>query len=184
MTAALLALLASATWGVADFAGGLASRRLHVAAVMAVVQIAGAASIALAVLVRGEPPSLGALWPGAVAGALGSIAFPALYRALAVGTMGVIAPILATSAVIPVGAGIVAGERPGTLPALGGALAVIGVVLASRAPGAGGTRSTEGVPLALLATLLIGIELILLDRAADVDALWAVAALRTTACAR
>jgi hypothetical protein len=36
----------------------------------------------------------------------------ALYAGLAIGPMGVVAPIVATSAVVPVLAGLVQGERP------------------------------------------------------------------------
>lgn len=183
MTAALLALLASAAWGAADFAGGVASRRLHVAVVMAVVQVFGAGGMLVGVLVRGVPPVADAIVPGLAAGVLGAVAFPAFYRALAVGTMGVIAPILATSAVVPIAFGVVGGERPGSLQALGGALALAGVLLASRAPGVGGARSTRGVPLALLATGVVGLELVLLDRGAAADAWWTVAATRWTSCA-
>lgn len=184
MPAALLALLASIGWGAGDFAGGLLTRRVHVAAVMVVVQAAGALGMLAVVLARGVAPAGTAVAYGAAAGVLGAIAFPCFYRALAVGTMGVIAPILATSAVVPVVVGIAFdGERPAVLQGIGVLLAVLGVVLAARAPGVDGGSSTRGVPLALLATGILGVELVLFALGSDSDPWWTVAACRWTSFA-
>src|ERR687896_2144864 len=70
-------------------------------------------------------------WAASV-GVLGLIALSAFYRALAIGTMSIVAPISATGVAIPVLVGLVSGERPGALQVAGIVLACAGVVLAAR----------------------------------------------------
>src|SRR5918998_6331147 len=99
-------------------------------------------SLALAILVvavlAGAPTEHDAAataWAAGV-GALGLIALFAFYRALAIGTMSIVAPISATGVAIPVLVGLASGERPGALQVAGIVLACAGVILAAReAPG-------------------------------------------------
>ena len=56
------------------------------------------------------------------------------YKALAIGTMSVVAPIIAAEVLIPVTAGILLGERPGLHAYAGMVVTVGGVVLISRTP--------------------------------------------------
>ncbi len=63
-----------------------------------------------------------------VATAAGLVMF---YKALAIGTMSVVAPIIAAQVLIPVAAGILLGERPGLHAYVGMAVTVTGVVLVS-----------------------------------------------------
>jgi len=172
------ALLASLLWGTADFLAGRASR-IHPAALVAFVgQAIGLAVLALVLAVRGFDAD--ALLPGALSGLVGAVAVLAFYRALALGTMSIVAPIAATSAIVPVFAGVIDGERPGTLQWVGVAVALIGVVLASIEPhgGSGATDSRAALKLALLAALGIGFALVFLGAAADHDALTGVTAAR------
>lgn len=119
----------------------------------------------------------------ALAGVAGTVGITALYRGLVVGAMSIVAPISAASGVVPVAVGLATGERP-TLPqGLGIALAIVGVVLASRAVG---DRRSEGsvaagVGLACLAALAFGLLLVALDAASRGDALWGTLILRGTA---
>ena len=62
----------------------------------------------------------------------GAIALSAFYRALAIGNMGVVAPISACSAIVPVAVGVATGDRPSALQTAGLVLALAGVALASR----------------------------------------------------
>ena len=129
---AALALLASLLWGTADFLGGTATRRLPVASVVGVSQLVallGLVPVALAVGALDEPRDY--LLPGLAAGLCGVAALAAFYRALAVGTMGVVAPVAALGVVVPVAAGLVGGESPSALQLTGITVAVVGVVLAS-----------------------------------------------------
>ena len=93
MTAALLALGAALCWGVGDFIGGLASRRLAVLSVLVITMPTGAAIAGVVLLVRPNRPPAGVdLLLAAVAGLAGLVGVGALYRGLAVGAMGVVAP--------------------------------------------------------------------------------------------
>jgi drug/metabolite transporter (DMT)-like permease len=179
----LLALAASLSWGIGDFLAGLRARRLSVLTVLVVSQAAGVTTIALVVAVRGEgPPAAQELGYAALAGAAGAIGLAALYRGLAVGSMSVVAPISATAAVVPVVFGVLTGERPSPAQSVGIALAVGGVVLASRSRRVDGRGRAvaEGVGLALVAALAFGFLLVALGEASEGDALWATLAMRAT----
>src|SRR5438309_273506 len=109
-----LALAASVAWGSADFLGGLITRRLPGLVVLVISQAAGLVVLAAIVVLRQVPaPHATFILPAALAGLCVAVGLTALYRALAVGVMSLVAPIAATSAVIPVAAGIALGERPG-----------------------------------------------------------------------
>src|SRR5688572_30559323 len=115
--------------------GGIASRRSATIWVVAISQAAG--FLVLAVLLPLLPeasPQLRDLWWGVLAGLFGGSGVALLYHALAVGTMSVVAPTTAVCAiVIPVVVGIILGERPGVSAILGIVLAIVAIVLVSRA---------------------------------------------------
>ena len=132
MLAVALALAASVSWGSADFLGGLTTRRATLWAVVVGSQAVGLAGAALVVVLADRPwIGFGGLWPALLGGLAGSVAVVTFYRALAIGTMSVVAPISATSALIPFLWGLAGGERPTGLQLAGVALAVAGVLLAS-----------------------------------------------------
>ena len=174
------ALLASLMWGVADFLAGRASR-VHPAAMVALVgQAIGLVALALILLIRGADAD--AVGPGIFVGLFGAVAVLSFYRALAVGTMSIVAPIVATSAIVPVLAGVFDGERPETLQWIGIVAALSGVALASLEPGdQDPADARKALQLALVAALCIGLSLVFLDRAAEHDALTGVATARAVA---
>jgi drug/metabolite transporter (DMT)-like permease len=178
LAAIALALVASLSWGCADFIAGLKSRALSVLTVITISQVAGLVLIAAAVAIRAEgPPGGGFVLFAALSAFAGLSGLAAFYRGLAVGAMSVVAPISGLAAVIPVVFGLIRGEDPGALQGAGMALAVAGVVLASRekAPTEeGGTRTASGVWLAIGAAAGFGSFFVLMDRASDDDVLWAV----------
>src|SRR5918999_2094290 len=135
MLAAVLALASSLSWGLSDFLGGFQSRRHHVLAVLLISQALAFAVLVVAVLAGAPTEHDGAAtaWAASV-GVLGLIALSAFYRALAIGTMSIVAPISATGVAIPVLVGLAGGERPGALQVAGIVLACGGVVLAAREP--------------------------------------------------
>ena len=101
--------LASAViWGTGDFSGGVASKRNSVYSVIILSQlIGGALLMALAFLLEERIPSLDILLFGGAAGISGTIGLVALYRGLAGGRMGIVAPLAAVvTAVLPVVVGI------------------------------------------------------------------------------
>ena len=179
MLAIVLALAASASWGLGDFLGGLTSRRLHVFTVLVVQQVFGLAAALTWVLFawEGFPGWEGAAW-AASAGVCGCLGIGALYRGMAVGAMGIVAPVSAVSAVIPFAVGIASGERPGTLQVIGIVLALVGVAVASREPAERGGGRAAGIGLAPLAALGFGFYFVFADRAADASVPFAVATAR------
>lgn len=128
---AALALLSSLLWGTADYLGGTASRRLPTAVVVLASQACALALLVPLALFVGDAPSGRVLWVGMVAGVVGPAALLAFYRALAIGTMGVVAPVAALGVAVPVAAGLSAGESPSPGQLAGIVVAVLGVVLAS-----------------------------------------------------
>lgn len=169
-----LALLSSLLWGTADFLGGTASRRLPVAAVVGVSQLVallGLVPVALATGALDEPR--GYLVPGIVAGLCGLGALAAFYRALAVGTMGVVAPVAALGVVVPVAAGLAGGESPTRVQALGIAVAVVGVVLAS-GPELSGRAGRLPLLLAGLAAVGFGTVFVLIAEGSAAGSLGSV----------
>jgi drug/metabolite transporter (DMT)-like permease len=177
VAALLLAFASSVTWGAGDFLGGLKSRRLPLLNVLVASQVTGLVLIGAYVALRGEGPPDGdlLLW-APLSGLAGAIGLAAFYRGLAVGNMGVVAPISATAAVVPLAVGVASGDRPGGLQYAGIALALVGVVLASREEvGARlGGPTARGAGLALLSALGFGLFFVGMDRASDEDVAWAI----------
>ncbi|WP_250006254.1 EamA family transporter [Actinoplanes sp. M2I2] len=129
----LLALSSALAYGAADLLGGVGSRRHSSWQIVLVGQAAGALVMLLAGLMRPGNPAPGdfawALLAG-VGSATGSIF---LFRGLARGRMGLVAPISAVgAAVLPVLVGVALGDRPGWLAGVGVLAALPGIWLVSR----------------------------------------------------
>src|SRR3954471_16130933 len=132
-------------WGVADFSGGLASRKASVYKVVLVAHTTGMALMIALALVRGEhmPSTREMLW-GVAAGTAGTIGLVALYRGLAVGKMGIVAPITAVlTALLPISYGMFSQGLPRNIQLFGFLVAAVGIVLSSR------PEKTAGVPKGL-----------------------------------
>lgn len=178
--AALLALGGAISWGVGDFLGGLAARRLAVLAVLAISQAIGLVGVLLWVWLASDPfPGVAKILPAALAGAAGLVGLGALYRGLAVGAMGIVAPISAASPVVPLAVDAARGIVPGALQWLGAVLILAGIVILSRAPAGAGERIAAGAGLAIVAALGFGLFVVGLDAGADESAPWAVVAARS-----
>jgi drug/metabolite transporter (DMT)-like permease len=182
--AALLALSGAALWGVGDFLGGFAARRLALLAVLAISQGVGLVGVAAWVALSGDPfPGVVELLPAAGAGIAGLVGLAALYRGLAIGAMGIVAPISAASPVVPLAVDLAQGEVPNALQWLGIGLVIGGIVVLSREPSSGGARLAAGVGLALLAAASFGAFFVGIDAGTDESVPWAVVAVRTTSVA-
>jgi len=99
--------------------------------VVALSQAVGLASLLLVLpgVARSAPDARDVQW-GMLAGVAGSLGVSLLYRALALGTMGVVAPVTAVCAVaLPVLVSVVAGARPSLVTAAGIVLALVAIVL-------------------------------------------------------
>ncbi|MFC4125236.1 DMT family transporter [Nocardia rhizosphaerae] len=133
MISVLLALVAATGYGVSDFFGGIAARRVTA---LRVVVVSYPFSVLLVVLIAplvgGDPDPASMLW-GLAAGVASGLAVWWFYAALADGPMSVVSPVTAVLvAGIPVVAGFFLGERPGPAAVVGIALALVAVVLVSR----------------------------------------------------
>ena len=130
-----LALAASVFWGSGDFLGGFSTRRASLWAVIIGSQLVGLAGAALVTLGAGHGwPGLHAVWPVMLGGLASVVAISFFYKALAIGTMSIVAPISATNALIPFAVGIASGERPTAVQMAGVALAAVGVILVAIEP--------------------------------------------------
>src|SRR3954466_11896415 len=132
----LLALVSAVLYGSADFFGGLTARRAHTIATVIWAQVAGLVLLILAIpFLPATTVSRGDWTWGFLAGLSGGIGVAFLYRALAVGTMAVVAPTTAViAAIIPVLFAFAVGERLRPLTFAGVALALIAIFLVSRPP--------------------------------------------------
>jgi drug/metabolite transporter (DMT)-like permease len=187
--AVILGLAAAATYGAADFFGGLMTRRTGVFGVVLVSQVIGSAVffLALPFLLQEEPTARALLW-GALAGMAGGAGVTLFYRALALGRMSIIAPVTGVeAAILPVMWGLASGERPSG-PALGGVvLAVTAVALISSGERADPSTRSRGLPPGLLhafgAGAGFGVFFILLAEAGDDGGLWSLVSVRLASIA-
>ena len=152
----ILSAIASAlVWGSGDFSGGFASRRSHPLQVLTLSALSGILVLLAGALLLGEAlPALPSILWALAAGAVGTIGVASLYRALAVENAASVAPAAAVvGAALPVGFGMLTQGLPDTLQLAGFGLALLGIGLVSRSPGAAGGVSRRGLGLALLAGL-------------------------------
>lgn len=166
MLAAGLAFAASVTWGCADFFGGLFSRRLTVAVVVFVGQGAALGAVLLVAWASGDVQARG-VEIGIVAGLFGGVGLVAYYRALATGTMSIVAPIAACGALVSVGLALAEGERPSLLSLGGVLLAIAGAVVASLRERRKGEANRQAILFALVTAFMFGLLLYVLGRASD-----------------
>jgi drug/metabolite transporter (DMT)-like permease len=180
---AVLALLSSLLWGSADFAGGLATRRLPAVAVVGWTQAAALVGFAVLVVTTSawSGPRGWVVW-AIGAGVVGAVALVAFYAALAVGTMGVVSPIASLGAVVPVVVGLASGDSPSGVQLVGMALGMFGAVAAS-GPELSGGAGRRSVLLAALAGLGFGLALVGIARGAHVNATMTLFGMRATSVA-
>jgi drug/metabolite transporter (DMT)-like permease len=179
---ALLALSAALTFGASDFAGGLAARRAPALTVSWFAQAAGLLVLAPGLLLLPGVLSSAALTAGAVGGVAGACGLVLYLRGLAIGPMGLAAPLAGvTGAVLPVAIGFSTGERPSTLATVGIALGLAAVVLVGGRDLAAGARrgsSSRGPLLALLGGFGFGVFFVALDASPATSGLWSLVGAR------
>ena len=130
-----MGLISAACWGAGDFSGGLATKRANVYSVVIASQLVGVILlIGLALAFSESTPTLLQIVWGGAAGVAGAIGLIALYRALALGRMGVAAPVSGVvTAIVPVIGGMFIEGLPKTIQLIGFIVAMIGVWFVSRA---------------------------------------------------
>lgn len=182
--AALLALISSGLWGAADYHGGNLSKKFPPTAVLSVTQIIGLIFGIILATVTGswDAQALGSqgyLLPGIAAGFCGYLGLICLYRALATGRMGVVSPISAMSALIPLLYAIFfLDERFNTLVTIGVVFALLGAFMAS------GPEVSQGLPLkpvvlALGAAVGFGVCLVFMAKGSQSSAVMTMVSMRS-----
>jgi len=153
-------------WGCGDFGGGLLTRRTALFGVVLISQFVGMLVALALALVSGETAPLpGDLAWSVLGGVAGGVGITALYRGLAVGRMGVVAPVTGViAALIPVAVGIM--------------LAILAVILVSRARDEG--SGTSGLGLALVAGVAIGAFSVCIAQISDGHAFGPLVVIRAT----
>jgi drug/metabolite transporter (DMT)-like permease len=133
VSALVLSLIAALGYGVSDFLGGLAARRAAVLGVVLLSYPVGCLGLLAVAPLVGGAPTAHSLLIGAVAGLVSGCAILWFYAALASGPMSVVSPLTSLLvAGVPLGVGMLWGERPGPLALVGAGMAVVAVVLVSR----------------------------------------------------
>ncbi|MGB7982540.1 MAG: EamA family transporter [Candidatus Nanopelagicales bacterium] len=162
--AALLALLSSGMWGTGDYVAGRLSRRQHAFVVLGGSQTVGLLAMVVIAAATGAWSAPTGYVPWAVlASVSGAFGLALLYRALAIGTMGVVSPIASLGVMVPLAVGLADGERPSTIQLLGIGLALLGVVAAS-GPEIHGDAGIAPVLMAGGAAVLLGTTLVAIAR--------------------
>ena len=180
MLGIVLGLASSLAWGTSDFLGGLQSRRISALSVLLVSQPIGLVLALVVALASGGDPLSGrevAIATGAgAASALGLLAF---YRAMALGSISVVATIGSLGIVVPVVAGIAGGDEPGAVQAIGAVAAFAGAVLVAREPDPEWRAATAAsVGLAALAGLGFGLFFWGLDLSSPANPAWTIVSAR------
>ncbi|MFI8193656.1 EamA family transporter [Streptomyces sp. NPDC085946] len=165
---ALFALATSLLWGLADFGGGVLTRRTPALTVVVVSQSVAVAVLGVLVAATGAWSEAGPqLWFAVAAGLVGPVAMLAFYKALALGPMGVVSPLGSLGVAVPVGVGLVLGERPGLLQFVGILVAVAGVLLAGGPQFRGAPVQRQAIVLTLLAAFGFGAVMALIAEASS-----------------
>lgn len=178
----IFGLGSAAAFGAGDFSGGLAARRAPAWIVAAGAQVVGLSLlILLAALTPPPAPAVEALLYGSAAGVFGGLGLAALYAALSLGSMGLVAALSGVGSVaIPAAVGaLLFSQNLATGQWMGVAAAAAAGLLAGGATTRG--VSARALQLAAVAAVGFGIWFVLLDLAADRQALWALVASRATA---
>lgn len=180
LSAIVFGLFSAACWGTADFSGGLATKRTNVFTVVVVSQIVGAVFLlGIALLSNEQSPTIrGLLW-GASAGLFGAMGLTVFYKALAIGRMGVVAPVVGVvTATTPVILSMFIEGLPTARQFIGFVLAMIAMWFVSSPEGFSKIEKRD-VVLATFSGICFSGFLILIDRVEEGSVFWPLVAART-----
>jgi uncharacterized membrane protein len=154
---------AAVFWGLADLFAAVAGRRIGVAATLVIAHVTSAIAVSAVVVFADE--DLGEL--GSVAGwllpiaVLTAVAYLSLYRALELGPIALVSPLLASYAVFPVLLAVVfLNESLAPVEVAGVAVTISGAVVTSgdvRSLRSGAPSSKPAFPWAIASTVLFGV---------------------------
>jgi len=177
MVAVVLAVVAAACIGTADFIAGVVGKRDPSSAALTVAYIAillAAAPVAAAA--NGSPTAEGLGW-GVAMGLPWVIGIFALARGMAEGQVVLVVPIAGVlSAAIPVAIDLIAGTRPGPIVGAGVVVGIIAVAMTGMGSGNQGSRSAAwSVTHGAVAGITTGLSLVIIDQA-SASGLWPLVA--------
>ncbi|CAN5263538.1 DMT family transporter [soil metagenome] len=165
MVVIVLAVTAAVIYGVSDFFGGLAARRLTTLRSTLIAYACASGVIVVAWPFAGGAITPGAAVAGSVAGMFAIAGFLAFYAALAIGPISVLSPLIAVlSSLVPVVVALIAGESLSALAAVAIGLAVLAAALISAQHRDSVTRvSIRSLVLAAGAGVGLGLSVAALD---------------------
>lgn len=169
-----LALLAAVVWGASDFVGGIVTRRSTPAIVLLIAHGLSLLLLlaALAAFPEGAPTRHTVIF-GLIAGLAGGIGLLALYKALSLGSMGLVAAVSGVlAAAVPVLVSFFTEAKPSLLKLAGFAVAGAAIWLIAYTPST--DAHPRGLWLAVLAGICFGILLVFLHVAGRGSLLWAL----------
>ena len=174
-----LSLAAAGSWGAADFVGGNVSKRTYVTGVVGGAYATGLVVLSTMALATHEPiPPWPALAWGGLAGMVGVIGLLTLYGALAVGKMGITAPVCAViGAALPIAVGVLRSGLPQALQIFGFLLALVALWFLAK-PEESGQGTPKGLGLAVLAGVATGLFLVIIRQVGNTALFWPIAAAR------
>jgi uncharacterized membrane protein len=171
----LLGLLAAVSYGVGDFAGGVASRRRGAMTILVYTYPVGAVLMTILLPLFAGDASARVVLFGSLGGASGLVGVIVMYSLMTVAPMNIISPVTAVlAAIVPVGVGVAIGERPAVLAWTGIALGVLAVLLVGRTheDHPHGRIGVRVLALACLSGLGFGGYFVFLARAGHDSGLW------------
>ena len=177
----MLGLASAIAWGAGDFGGGWTGRRAPVLGIGIGIDAIGVVIILAIALAIGEPmPGTVTLLLATVAGVLAVAGLLGLYAGLAVGRMGVVAPVTALiAAILPVVVGFARQGLPAIGVMTGIGCALIAVVLVSRSTDPAGRRS--GIEYAIVGGIGIGLFNVVVGAFPEHRVAWPLAIIKGTA---
>jgi drug/metabolite transporter (DMT)-like permease len=182
MVALGLGLLVAVGYGSADFLGGLATRRVSEWSALLGTNLAGLGLAALLASVGGGRLTVADVGWSAAAGVAPVLGLACLFRGLATGSAGTVAPIAAVGATsLQIAVGLLRGERPGAVALVGAVIALVAVVLVAADPGGEVRGTRRDVLLGVGAAVGLGASLVLFTETTATGGLWPVVIARAAA---
>ena len=136
-----LAMLAAVGYGVSDFAGGLASRRVRPLTALLCGHPVGAVLVAALLPMFPGSFDLASVVFAALAGLAGVLGFGLMYQLMASSPLSVVSPITAVlAAATPIACGLLSGEHPRATAWLGIAFGLVAIALISASSSGGAAR--------------------------------------------
>jgi drug/metabolite transporter (DMT)-like permease len=182
----ILALMAALGYGISDFTGGLASRRVKpTTALLLGYPVATALTV---IALPFAPGSISAPAAGCavLAGLAGLVGFGLMYRLMSTAPLNLVSPITGVlAAVTPLACGVLSGEQPRLTAWFGIGFGLVAVALVSGASGSGPSARLRMrvLLLALASGAGFGLDFALLPRAGTSAGLWPLMIARVSALA-